>query len=154
MDFWLATAPFGFSPAGFEGLSVLFIVLATLRLTRFVVVDSLGAWMFRDRAAMIAENAESEFRAAAQDFLDSNPPQDEARRAEAALADPNPRTFWGRLFSGLECPYCVGFWIGLAVIGLTLWLQNIPVLAPLWFIFMGGLGLNYIVGHIVERFDG
>lgn len=157
MGFWSATAPFGMPTGVYWAVAVTLVVLATLRLTRLVVVDSLGAWLWGNWAEMVAETRELEFREEAQAFLDTKPAPQEGKAKAAALAaieDPAPRTFVGRLLSGLQCPYCVGFWVGLAVIVLTLWLQAVPIAASLWFIVLAALGLNYIVGHVVERLDG
>lgn len=63
------------------------VVGATARLTRLVVVDDLGTWVLAEPA-----------------------------RAWAARAEPAADGWRTKLVSGLDCPWCVGFWIGAAVL--------------------------------------
>lgn len=95
-------------------------LLATLRLTRLVTTDSLGERLLQQPAERWA-NAHSP--------VNSN--GDLPWRME--------------LVSGLYCPYCVGFWIGLAVLVL-------PDVRPVR-LLLRGLALNYVVGHVAEELD-
>ena len=49
------------------------------------------------------------------------------------------------LVSGLECPFCIGFWVGLIVLALP---DNRLVR---W--VLRGLALNYVVAHVSSRID-
>jgi hypothetical protein len=64
---------------------------------------------------------------------------------------PPPR--WGRYLEGLTCPFCVGFWVGLAVL-LSLLLVGGPGGAAEWWRWAtGAFALNYVVGHVAKRLD-
>lgn len=59
---------------------------------------------------------------------------------------------------GFTCPFCIGMWIGLGVIGTYV----LADLTPGWYlvawrILFGALALNFVVGHIASRmgiYDG
>lgn len=73
---------------------------ATMRLTRFVVTDTLGAWLIRDQVdAAMVRYEEREYEAAENEGRDVREP------------------WWWKYREGLECPWCVGFWIGVGVLG-------------------------------------
>jgi hypothetical protein len=62
--------------------------------------------------------------------------------------------YW--LIDGLGCPWCVGFWIGLGVLGVSPFflLAAAPAwLTMTWYWLMAGLSLNYLVGHLYARLD-
>jgi hypothetical protein len=67
-----------------------------------------------------------------------------------ANGDPK-RTFWT---DALECPYCVGTWIGYGVLASGLIArQTGPRTHKAWRFVAAGLALNYIVGHVSSRLD-
>lgn len=116
---------------------VALVLLATLRLTRFVTSDHLGEWWIVGPAKRWAWHSEAV----------TGPPE----------ADPVPSppiTFgWrSKAVSGLDCPFCVGFWLGLVIL-----LGEVTVgrsrLRPLWRLGLAALGLNYVVGHLSSRID-
>lgn len=99
---------------------------AVLRLTRLVTTDQVGQWWIKDPidAAM-------------------------TRYEDAHLDGPEP--WWWRYRSGLDCPFCVGFWVGLGALAVEV--------SPLgrsrvWRGLTGALALNYLVGHVAARLDG
>src|SRR6478736_2116088 len=61
----------------------------------------------------------------------------------------NPRRGrWAKYLEGLTCPFCVGFWIGLAVLA-VLWLVGGPGHAAEWYRWAAAaFALNYLVGHV------
>lgn len=105
-------------------LDVLLALGLTLRLTRLVATDDIGLWFVRGPAAMWAMNWE---------------PKADGWRA--------------KLQSGLDCPFCVGFWIGCLVL-LSLWLVGGPGHAwEPWRWVAGAFTMNYISAHINSRLD-
>jgi hypothetical protein len=60
---------------------------------------------------------------------------------------------WAKYVEGLQCPFCVGFWIGCLGL-LSLWLVGGPGDAALWWRYLAGaFALNWIVGHVAARLD-
>lgn len=58
-----------------------------------------------------------------------------------------------RLYTGLECPFCIGFWIGAAVLG-SLALAGGPGEAADWWRWTAAIfALNYVAAHINARLD-
>ena len=56
-----------------------------------------------------------------------------------------------RLVSGLECPWCVGFWIGAAALA-ALWTAGGPGHAAEWWRYLAGaFALNWVAAHIGPR---
>lgn len=72
---------------------------------------------------------------------------------EEVLIDRLPeRRHW--LADGLSCPFCVGFWIGAAVLGLSLGVAALPSPAHLaWEALLAALSLNYLTAHVGARLD-
>lgn len=138
---------------------VLLILGATLRLTRFIVSDSLGGWLTapivrwasdkemarRDAIRTLGnETSAEEMTDAAIVALD---------RMVASLHSSDPITWQARLASGLGCPFCVGFWIGLAITIITLLLAPLGLLGVIWLVLLFALTLNYIAAHIGAKID-
>lgn len=104
------------------GIDLLLALGCTLRLSRLVTADDLGLWWVRGPAALWAMKHE---------------PKADGWRA--------------KLQSGLDCPFCVGFWIGVLVLG-SLCLTGGPGQAwEPWRWVTGAFALNYVVGHIASR---
>lgn len=156
----------GFSPLlppAFVVLILSMLVLfATLRLTRLVTTDSLGDWWIRKPLGRWAANHERMTRAAREHtiitMLTEHPDMtDEARRYLEDLAEELDTEDWvswqGRLISGLYCPYCVGFWIGAAMVILTVVLMPLATLGTLWLVALSILSLSYVVGHLSAQLD-
>jgi hypothetical protein len=72
--------------------------------------------------------------------------------SEMALGD-DPRTWQGKLVKGLDCPFCVGFWLGAAVLLSLTIARAVPPLLPIWRAVMGVFAFNYVTGHIGARLD-
>lgn len=94
-------------------------VLASARLSRLVVTDDLGKWWIKE-------------------------PIDRAmdRYADTAEAEP----WWWKYRSGLDCPFCVGFWLGAATLTARAVLPR-----KVWLAGAGALALNYAASHIGAR---
>lgn len=93
---------------------------ATLRLTRLVVTDDLGRWWVK---------------APLYDLVFDAIPEDDQRNRNRAVS----------YLSGLDCPFCVGYWIGVGVLAMP---RN-----RAWRFVAGTLTLNYLAGHIGSRLD-
>jgi hypothetical protein len=106
-------------------------VLATARLTRLVTTDVLGD-------ELIVQPARAWAARPVTDLLHSSEPI-EPGDLEDAERQAQQRT---KLVDGLECPFCVGFWIGLSVI-----------ILPIPRTLKRALALNYVVGHMSGRLD-
>lgn len=110
----------------------------TLRLTRLVVRDDLGQWFIWTPALAWVQRAE---------------PNDLAT-GEGDLS-PRANRRW-RLVSGLDCPFCVGFWLGALATG-SLYLAGGPgsdeSWIEVWRWVAGIFTLNYIAAHIGSRLD-
>lgn len=111
----------------------LLITLATLRLNRFVIADAAGEWLL------------------------VRPAQRWAARHEATTADgdtaPNPADGWrSKLVSGLDCPFCVGFWLGAGVLASYHVARRTGTMKA-WRAAAGAFALSYVTGHINNHMD-
>lgn len=140
---------------------LLLILLTTLRLTRFITTDSLGGWLIADPAHRWADDHEASLRLARERTIwkmrkehPEMPPAAAERltRLESTLEDDEPISWQARLVSGLECPYCVGFWIGVGVIGSYIFARRTGSMKA-WRIANSAFALNYIVGATSARID-
>ena len=124
--------------------------LATARLTRFITSDKLGEWLIVGRVKRWAARREVPADLAA----DLERRFDEEVSQGRAVASPPARWGWrSKLVSGLDCPHCVGFWLGALVLA-VLPLRRVPVLGTLIRFGLGAFALNYAVGHVSSRIDG
>uniref|UniRef100_A0AAU7J7F6 DUF1360 domain-containing protein n=2 Tax=unclassified bacterial viruses TaxID=12333 RepID=A0AAU7J7F6_9VIRU len=133
---------------------VALVALATARATRFITSDWLGEWWIAGPARKWADRHEEADRREEYERKRANANGPMPAYAHwGSPRDGEPRTWRGKLVKGLDCPFCVGFWIG----GLIL-LGEATIgrsrLRPLWRFGIAMLGLNYIVGHISARIDG
>lgn len=146
------------------------VILSTLRLTRFVTSDWLGEWTISGPAHRWAAKYEGEAIERSQaDWLGrdrdgvSYPVSDDGVYSESWLAGwqywydkTGPISKQARLVKGLDCPFCVGFWIGgLILLGEVL-TRTKPLrwARPLWTFGLAMLSLNEVVGHVSSRIDG
>lgn len=130
------------------------ILLATARATRFFTSDWLGEWTVAGPAKRWADQYEEADRKAEWEAKRAahNGPYPPYSQWGSDL-DGQPRTWRGKLVKGLDCPFCVGFWIGGVILLGEATIGRSP-LRPLWRFGIGMLGLNYLVGHISSRIDG
>lgn len=113
------------------------VVGASLRLTRFITSDTLGEWVLVGRLRRWADEHEARHLAA---------------RGETPSEDHEPETWQARAVSGLDCPFCVGFWLGAAALASWPAVRNTRLQGP-WRFVAGALTLNYLAGHISARLD-
>lgn len=121
---------------------IVLLILATLRMTRFVTSDYLGEWTLVRRAKAWA---------VFHDTQDGNPPPIGIEEG----VDLHSGGWRSKLVSGLDCPFCVGFWIG-ALVLLIEWATRLPGLRwarPLWTAVLAVFALNEVVGHVSSRID-
>lgn len=108
----------------FIALDVVLLFLATLRVTRLFTTDSLGQWWFY--APLY-------------------------KRAIAGRGE--HQSPWAKYIEGLQCPFCVGFWVGLIGI-VTLLVAGGPGDAAEWWRVLAAIfALNWVVGHVAGRLD-
>lgn len=135
-------------------IRTLVVALTALRLTRFITSDFLGEWTIVGPAKRWAWR-----EARVECDHDGWYEEQEALRASVIKADPvpTPDPAWGwrsKLVKGLDCPYCVGFWLGALVLLGEAIAPRIPVVRHLWRFVTAALALNYAVGHISAKVDG
>jgi hypothetical protein len=114
--------------------AVVISALATARLTRFITTDWLGEWLIVGPAKRWAARV---------DGPEPTP--------EQYMVLPGVRRW--KLVKGLSCPFCVGFWIGLLIIIGSLTLGRLPIIEWGWWVGLGALALNYLVGHLSSKID-
>lgn len=117
-------------------------------MTRFFTTDTLGGWLVTDPAQKWAREREA--------------PREEETvmlwgakvERRSVLEEFSPDHGWrSKLVSGLDCPYCVGTWVGFAAIGSYLIARRRPATLAVWRFLAAGLGMNYVVGHVSSRID-
>lgn len=129
-----------------HALTAALVAGATLRLTRFLTTDKLGAWLVADPAKDWAWGAESTARARRrEETLTSG-------SAPVAVTD-GPITWQARLVSGLDCPYCAGTWVGFAALAAEVATRRRPRARAVARFLAMGLTLNYVVGHVSAALD-
>lgn len=133
--------------------------LAVARATRFVTSDSLGEWVAVGRLKRWA--ARSEAPEAVREDVELKI-EDEIERGLASSTPPEQWGWRSKLVKGLDCPFCVGFWIGLVAVAGELLFQSrhstrpsLPgsALRSAWKVGTGAFALNYLVGHVSKRLD-
>lgn len=119
--------------------TIALIALTSLRLTRFIVSDTLGEWLIKRPAEKWAEKHDMAYLNAG--------PSDEvlAQKVESG----EPLTPQSKLVSGLSCPFCVGFWITLAVVIARPLIERSRIVRTL----ASALSINYVTAHISSRID-
>lgn len=137
---------------------------ATLRLTRLATTDAITDWLIgpaRRRldasdsvARAVHYHALSQTRHENKDTM--TPDAEEYILAEIqhmADNDDDPITWRARLVSGLDCPYCIGFWIGAATLAAHGIAKRRRGSLRAWRAVAGALSLNYLTGHVSARLD-
>lgn len=137
------------------------VTLATLRLTRLVTTDWFGEWtIVRPIKRWAAEHEANRRRARGatlhamrHDYGDLNETAEKVvTELEATLAADEPISVPGRLAHGLDCPHCVGFWLGGAVLVAERSLRHTRA-GGLLRLGLSALALSYVTGHISQRLD-
>lgn len=118
------------------------VAIATARLTRFITSDKLGEWW------LVGPLKRWAWRRGTHGYSPT-----ELNNADP-VPTPDPRSGWrSKLVSGLDCPFCVGFWIGAAVLLGEVLTGRTRLLRGVWTFTLAALGLNYAVGHLSSRVD-
>ena len=136
------------TPLMLAALFLPLVVLATLRLTRLITTDWLGEWLIVAPAKHWAVETANDEQVITSDL-------EEGASEIWNDLDWTQVTSWRlKLVKGLDCPFCVGYWIGLVILGVTAAVIFAPVwLVIAWGILLGSLALNYIVGHVSSKID-
>lgn len=93
-----------------------------MRLTRLVTTDDLGLWLIRYPAYQWSNER-----------------------------DPDAQTWRAKLVSGLDCPFCVGTWIGYAILLGTAVTPEQTRHGRVWRFALAGLALNEVAAHLGAR---
>lgn len=137
---------------------ILVAALATLRLTRFSTSDWLGEWTIVGPAKRWAARHEAAVLEQASQALREHGDAPEPGAVLPSMLDEydsdNPWTWQAKLVKGLDCPFCVGFWLGALVLLAEIVAPRIPIVRHLWRFAAGALALNYVTGHVSARIDG
>jgi hypothetical protein len=115
------------------------VVGSTMRLTRLLVTDDIGNWFVKWPA----------YRWAGEHNPVPAAPE-VGSLVHTNTWEPNWRD---KLVMGLDCPFCVGTWIGFGVLAITELLPSRSPLGRLWRFVMAGLTTNYVTAHISSRLD-
>lgn len=158
---------------------ILLLLGFTLRLTRFVVTDDLGGWLIREPARRWSERGSKgkvvlnawipgqytgpEYTVRAEGAFDADGhqvPMEEVRSslwvniAPGRPDEVRSPSWRQKLFSGLDCPFCVGFWLA-ALTVVSLLVAGGPgadgTLAIVWRVVAGVFTLNWLAAHIGAR---
>jgi hypothetical protein len=132
---------------------VALVALATARLTRFVVSDTLGDWLIvrpLKRAAMKREDAAID---RLRDDANTHPHDLVAMTRLDNYDASNPITPAAKAVTGLDCPHCVGYWIGAGVITTYVVARRSRTALAAWRYVASTLALSYAVGHVSARID-
>jgi hypothetical protein len=108
------------------------IVGSALRLTRLIVVDDIGQWWVKDPL----------------DALFHPGPEDRHGQQVPARLE---QKHLHRYLSGLDCPFCVGTWIGFGVLASYALAKRHKRALAGWRFVATGLALNEVVGHTAMR---
>ncbi len=136
-------------------IAALLLTLAVLRATRFVTTDWLGEWWLVGPAKKWAVKHDE---LAMLDTLDEGgkalwttlPDSEKIKWLAEQGTIPSSRS---KLVKGLDCPFCVGFWIGLMALVVS-WMPLPGWLAGVRNLAISAFALNYVVGHVSSRIDG
>ena len=103
----------------------LLAVLGAARITRVIVTDDIGLWYIRGPLV-----------------------------SWVIKHEPDHFGWRSRLWSGLDCPFCVGFWVGVLVL-VSLAAVGGPdadtTAATIWRWVMAAFALNYVTAHVGAR---
>ena len=113
--------------AALIALDLLLVLGLTLRLTRLVITDDLGQWWIQD------------------------PVRDWVIRHADPVGDFNDYGWRGKLQSGLDCPFCVGFWIGAGALASLALVGGPGEAHDVWRYIAGAFALNWVAAHLGSR---
>lgn len=104
-----------------------------MRLTRAVVTDDIGQWWVKDPLDRWMHGHKAVT-------------SEESTTGESSY-EVHTLASWHKYLSGLECPYCIGFWIGAGVMASHALAKRTGLLGP-WRFVAGALALNEVAAHV------
>lgn len=128
-----------------------------LRLTRFIVVDDLGRWTVKGPYQRHAVEVEAE--AIRRETSRINHAANEGHRARLvarhadAVTGRRPYTTAQKISHGLECPYCVGTWVGIGTFALAAVASRHDTSKRMFAIVASGLTASFLSGAIINHLD-
>lgn len=129
-------------------VDVLLLAGLTARLSRLVVADDVGLWFVKRPAR----------RWALRPVLGPNYThggwwqiQDTDDTMSSLLRNHPGAVRRIHLVSGLDCPYCVGFWIAAAMVSIVALFDGPGHMPDWWRYLAGAFTLNYVVAHTGAR---
>lgn len=125
------------TPPATRFLDTALVLGATVRMIRFATTDALGGALIRVPLLTLIEKRYPEPPGEAVEPLD-----------EFTLAHKE------MLRDGLYCPFCIGMWVGTAVLGTYAVATRNPRALRAWRFVAASLTLNEVAGHISARLDG
>lgn len=122
-----------------------------MRLSRFITSDKLGDWLIVRPAQAWAIRHEGA----------PTPEPEFVTREGVTLTNPNypgqavdeDNGWRSKLVTGLECPFCAGFWAGAALIAADMALPREGAARAVFTWGTRALAMNYVAGHISSRLD-
>lgn len=130
---------------------------ATMRVTRLITNDTLGQWWVKDPidAWFHADPAKERHE---QDVIDH---EDAVRHHGIRLPSPVPpgpprRQSYHRYLAALECPHCVGYWVGVAATASYLVARKNRRSLAVWRTVAATLSLNTVAvaaGDAIDYWD-
>ena len=105
------------------------LTLAAARLTRLVVWDEIADWWLKDPID----------RAAEQWY----------EHESARLGHEPEQPWWWKYRSGLDCQWCIGFWLGAGVLALDAAAGEHPV----WRLTRDALAMNMVVAPVLRALE-
>lgn len=112
------------------------LTLVSARLTRFVTQDTLGQWLIHEPVDKAMDGYYARMEA-------------EAKRDGKSPSEP----WWWRYRQGLDCPWCVGFWLALGTVATERATRNpqsagAKALRTSLEVVGGALALNYVAATL------
>jgi hypothetical protein len=133
-------------------LNLILAVLATLRLTRFITEDTLAHWMIVRPARVWATPRHALIGWTEGDGETPARPKIVVDHVWEDM-DPGVEGWKVKLVSGLDCRWCVGFWLGAAVLLSLVIARAVPPVLPVWRFVMGALSIN-VAANAVGKWTG
>lgn len=134
------------------GMKSVLMPLAALRLSRFITTDKLGDWLIVRPAQewAIRHEGDEVIRTGVTRTFAGHPAAIEEEHTGEVDEDNGWRS---KLVTGLECPFCAGFWAGAALLAADMALPERGAARTVFTWGTRALAMNYVAGHISSRLD-
>lgn len=142
-----------------KGTGIILTAGAALRLTRFLTRDDLGHWLIKGRWQRYALAVETNRLAVERGRLEhASTPEAWVRMSErydraTDSTHPEPYTVEQKISHGLDCPYCTGVWVALAVGAVSALASTTAPTKRLWGWLSLGLTTSFVSGAIINAMD-